>query len=46
MTITKGFDMTSDRETFIKGATTYSDNRDLAIKYRDSFIEQANEKAG
>jgi hypothetical protein len=45
MTKTKGFDMTSDRETFVKGATAYRDNRDLAMTYRDSFIEQANERA-
>ena len=45
MTKLKGFDMTSDKETFIKGATAYRNTRDLAMTHRDGFIDQANQAA-
>jgi hypothetical protein len=41
----KAYALTSDKDTFVRGATAYRDNRDLAMTYRDSFIEQANERA-
>lgn len=37
--------LTGNVRSFREGATAYRDNRDLAITYRDSFIEQANERA-
>ncbi|KAK5936586.1 hypothetical protein PMZ80_011184 [Knufia obscura] len=45
MTQVKAFAMTSDRETFQKGATYYRNARDLAGAQRESFIEQANRRA-
>ena len=43
MTQIKSYAMTSDRETFQRGATAYRNLRDLAQSQRDGFIEQANE---
>lgn len=45
MTQVKAFAMTSDRETFQKGATYYRNARDLAGAQRESFIKQANRRA-
>ncbi|KIW35735.1 uncharacterized protein PV06_11924 [Exophiala oligosperma] len=45
MTQTKAFAMTSDKETFVRGATAYRNDRDLAKKERDSSIALANEVA-
>ncbi|KAK5093869.1 hypothetical protein LTS08_008803 [Lithohypha guttulata] len=45
MTQVKAFAMTSDRETFQKGATYYRNARDLAGAQRESFIEEANKRA-
>lgn len=45
MTQIKAFAMTSDRETFQKGATYYRNARDRASTHRNSFIEQANKVA-
>lgn len=45
MTQVKAFAMTSDRETFQKGATHYRNARDLAATQRDNFIKQANKVA-
>ncbi|KEF59163.1 uncharacterized protein A1O9_04007 [Exophiala aquamarina CBS 119918] len=41
----KAYALTSDKDTFVRGATRYRDNRDLAMTYRDGFIEQANDRA-
>ena len=43
MTQIKSYAMTSDRETFQRGATAFRNLRDLAQSQRDGFIEQANE---
>lgn len=40
------YSLTHNAERFREGATTYRNNRDLAMTHRDSFIEQANERAG
>lgn len=45
LTQVKAFALTSDKETFVKGATAYRNTRDLAKAHRESFIEQANERA-
>ncbi|KAK5203292.1 hypothetical protein LTR41_010935 [Exophiala xenobiotica] len=45
-TETKGFDLTNDRETFVQGATTYRNSRDLAKTKRDRTIDHANQVAG
>ena len=45
MTQIKGYDMTSDRETFQKGATAFRNLRDLADSTRNSAIEAANRTA-
>lgn len=45
MTQVRGFAMTSDRETFVQGATAFRNARDLAQMYRDNFIQAANAKA-
>ncbi|KAL8296200.1 hypothetical protein RB601_003585 [Gaeumannomyces tritici] len=45
MTQLRSFGMTDSRETFVQGATTFRNARDLAKQYRDSFIQAANEKA-
>jgi hypothetical protein len=37
--------LTGNVKRFREGATAYRNNRDLAKTHRDSFIEQANEKA-
>ncbi|KAM5473703.1 hypothetical protein MauCBS54593_002501 [Microsporum audouinii] len=44
MTQLKGWLMTSDLETFRKGATAYRNARDWAKEQRDKFIRAANEK--
>lgn len=40
----KGWSMTSDSETFRKGATAYRNARDWAKEQRDEFIKSANER--
>lgn len=45
MTQIKAFAMTSDRETFVQGATAFRDARELANWHRDSFIQDANSRA-
>ncbi|KAF3484266.1 uncharacterized protein GIQ15_03590 [Arthroderma uncinatum] len=40
----KGWSMTSDSETFQKGATAYRNTRDWAKEQRDGFIKSANER--
>jgi hypothetical protein len=45
MTKVKGFDMTSNREIFVKGATAYRNTRDLAKTQRDGFLDQVNHVA-
>ncbi|KAL2433920.1 hypothetical protein ABEF95_012877 [Exophiala dermatitidis] len=45
MTKIRGFDITDSKKTFIEGATAYRNARDLAKTYRDTFIEQANQRA-
>lgn len=45
MTQIKGYNMTSDRETFQKGATAFRNLRVLAETRRNSFIEEANRAA-
>ncbi|KAH8765309.1 hypothetical protein F5883DRAFT_630034 [Diaporthe sp. PMI_573] len=45
MTKLRGFDMTDSRETFVEGATTFRNARDLAKRHRDSFIKAANARA-
>ena len=42
MTQIKGYMMTSDRETFQKGATAFRNLRDLAQTRRDELIDRAN----
>ncbi|KAK5550543.1 hypothetical protein LTR46_011461 [Exophiala xenobiotica] len=44
-TQTKGFALTSDKETFVKGATAYRNDRDLAKTERDRAIAHANQVA-
>lgn len=41
----KGFQMTSDRETFVKGAGGLRNNRDRAKTDRDNLIDHANQIA-
>jgi hypothetical protein len=41
----KGYQMTSDRETFVNGASGFRDNRDRAKTDRDHFIDHANQIA-
>jgi hypothetical protein len=41
----KSYAMTSDRETFQKGATAFRNLRDHAGSHRDAFIEEANRVA-
>ncbi|EXJ85679.1 hypothetical protein A1O1_06045 [Capronia coronata CBS 617.96] len=43
MTQTKAFTTTSDRDTFVRGATAYRNDRDLAKTGRDSSIAHANQ---
>ncbi|KAI0425023.1 hypothetical protein F5Y09DRAFT_322757 [Xylaria sp. FL1042] len=45
MTQVKAYAMTSDRETFLQGATAFRNTRDLAKRHRDGFIQAANVKA-
>jgi hypothetical protein len=45
MTQTKAFALTSDKETFVKGATAYRNDRDLAKTERDRAIAHANQVA-
>ncbi|KAL1863063.1 hypothetical protein VTK73DRAFT_6488 [Phialemonium thermophilum] len=45
MTQVKGYAMTSDRETFVQGATAFRNVRDLAKQHRDRFIQAANAAA-
>lgn len=45
MTQIKAFAMTSDGDTYRKGATYYRNARDMASTMRDSFIEKANDLA-
>ncbi|KAL2255945.1 hypothetical protein VTK26DRAFT_2445 [Humicola hyalothermophila] len=45
MTKLRGFDMTDSRETFVQGATAFRNARDSAQRYRDRFIQAANERA-
>lgn len=40
----KGWSMTSDLETFLKGATYYRNGRDWAKERRDEAIRRANER--
>ena len=40
----KGWSMTSDLETFRKGATYYRNGRDWAMEQRDEAIRRANER--
>ncbi|KAL2262699.1 hypothetical protein VTK26DRAFT_406 [Humicola hyalothermophila] len=42
MTQVNAFAMTSDRDTFVRGATAFRNARDNAQKHRDSFIQAAN----
>lgn len=44
MTQLKGFSMTGDCETFIRGASAYRNARDWAKGQRDKFIAGANER--
>jgi hypothetical protein len=41
----KAFAMTSDRDTFVQGATAFRNARDLAQRDRDRFIQAANARA-
>ncbi|KAK3336769.1 hypothetical protein B0T19DRAFT_447641 [Cercophora scortea] len=41
----KGFDMTSDRDAFVQGATVFRNARDLAQEHRNQFIQAANTRA-
>lgn len=45
MTQLDGYQMTSNRETFIRGATGYRNCRDRAKTDRDNFIDRANQIA-
>ncbi|KAK5044695.1 hypothetical protein LTR84_010587 [Exophiala bonariae] len=45
MTQTKAFALTSDKDTFVRGATAYRSDRDLAKTERDSSIAHANQVA-
>ncbi|PGH16917.1 hypothetical protein AJ80_05061 [Polytolypa hystricis UAMH7299] len=44
MTQVKGWSLTSDLETFRRGATAYRNAREWAKEKRDEFIRSANEK--
>lgn len=45
MTLVRTYAMDGDVESFRKGAAAYRNTRDLAKKQRDTFIDQANERA-
>lgn len=45
MTKLRGFEMTDSRGTFVQGATTFRNVRDMAQKNRASFIQTANTRA-
>lgn len=40
----KAYALTSDRETFVQGATSFRNARDLAKQHRDTFIQAANSR--
>jgi hypothetical protein len=40
----RAYALTSDRETFVQGATAYRNLRDLAGQHRDTFIRDANSR--
>ncbi|CAJ2508694.1 Uu.00g137200.m01.CDS01 [Anthostomella pinea] len=44
MTQVKAFAMTSDRNTFVDGATAFRNARDMASGYRNEFIATANSR--
>ncbi|CAN8099326.1 unnamed protein product [Discula destructiva] len=44
MTQLKAYAVTSDRETFVQGATAFRNARDLAKQHRDTFIQAANSR--
>jgi hypothetical protein len=41
----KAYAMTSDRDTFVQGATAFRNTRDLARQHRHTFIQAANSRA-
>ena len=45
MTQLKGYTLTSDRETFVAGATAFRNARELAERHRRTFIRAANARA-
>ncbi|OAA63261.1 hypothetical protein SPI_03424 [Niveomyces insectorum RCEF 264] len=45
MTQLRTFGMTDTRDTYIQGATTFRNARDIAKRHRDGFIQAANAKA-
>lgn len=45
MTQVKAFAMTSDRDTFVQGATAFRNARVSEQRHRDSFIQAANARA-
>lgn len=40
----KAYALTGDRETFVQGATSFRNARDLAKQHRDTFIQAANSR--
>jgi hypothetical protein len=46
MTQVGGYMMTHSRERFVEGASAFRNARDSAQRYRDSFIQAANARAG
>ncbi|PNY27399.1 Uncharacterized protein TCAP_02660 [Tolypocladium capitatum] len=42
MTQLKAYALTSDRETFVSGATAFRNTREMAKRHRDTFIQAAN----
>jgi len=46
MTQLKAFAMTSDRETFQKGATAYRNGREWSERQRKTLVDRANQVAG
>lgn len=44
MTQMKAYALTSDRESFVQGATAFRNARDLAQRHRDTFIQNANSR--
>jgi hypothetical protein len=45
MTQIKAYAITNDRETFVQGSTAFRNARDIAMQYRDDFIQTANSRA-